>query len=268
MTMKLNSYSRLQGALVIGLMAAGVSFADTIVVTYEGAGVQTPDTTAICGVADVTCDIGTETFNSYTGSWNGTADFVGTTGITGTYSGQYYLQDANAYGGAGGTGKYIDVDPGESYTLSLSVNGVPGVNYFGLWFSALDAGNLMQFYNGSTLLYSFTPADFINLVGACSGSNLYCGNPNNRSEDSGEQFAFLNFFDTTGFFTSIVFSEGGSYSGDFESDNHTVAYLNPPDPSGTDLYAPEPGGLGLFAAGGIVLALGVSRRRGGPSQIG
>jgi hypothetical protein len=124
--MKLNSYSRLQGALVIGLMAAGVSFADTIVVTYEGAGVQTPDTTAICGVADITCDIGTETFNSYTGSWNGTADFVGTTGITGTYSGQYYLQDANAYGGAGGTGKYIDVDPGESYTLSLSVNGVPG----------------------------------------------------------------------------------------------------------------------------------------------
>jgi len=37
---------------------------------------------------------------------------------------------------------------------------IPGVNYFGLWFSALDAGNELQFYENNTLLLTFTPVMF------------------------------------------------------------------------------------------------------------
>ena len=159
---------------------------------------------------------------------------------------------------------------------------MPGVNYFGLWFSALDAGNLLQFYDKGALVYSFSPADFINLVGACTGTNQFCGNPgppsspnpNNRN-DAYQQFAFLNFFDTNGYFDQIVFSEPtGASSDGFESDNHTVGYLNPPTPdSGSLIYnnpggAPEPGTLGLFVAGGILIALGVRRRRLASARIG
>ena len=95
--------------------------------------------------------------------------------------------------------------------LQLSTaSGVPGMNYFGLWFSALDAGNLLQFYSGNNLLYSFTPNKFIDLVGSCAGAaDPFCGKKPNTifsGRDAGEQFAYLNFFDTDGFFDKIVFS--------------------------------------------------------------
>ena len=241
-------------------MAAGWSFADNIVPTFEPAGVQTPNSTAICAGAS-TCIVGTETFDFWFGGGFST-DFGTGNEITGTYRGGFQSYAADDYGGAGGGGRYPEIFPADgSYTLTLgTASGVPGVNYFGLWFSALDGGNLLQFYQDSTLLYSFTPDDFIALVGACPGSNAFCGNPNNGA-DSGEQFAFLNFFDTTpdGYFNRIVFSQTGG--GGFESDNHTVGYQDPPNPTGNDIYTPEPGSLWLFAPGGIVLALLAGRRR-------
>jgi hypothetical protein len=131
---------------------------------------------------------------------------------------------------------------------------IPGVNYFGLWFSALDNGNDLKFYDGSTLLLDFTPALYQKLVGACP--NAFCGNPNSgkfHGEDSGEQFAFLNFFDTTGYITSIQFTE--TTSAGFESDNFTAAYQDPSNPSGTVIGdTPEPGSFVLLLCGLIVLA--------------
>jgi hypothetical protein len=184
--------------------------------------------------------------------------------ISGTYTVPPLIYQADQYGGAGGSGYYPEVFAGTngtgSYTLTLSVSGnIPGVNYFGLWFSALDAGNELQFYNGSNLVYTFGPAQFITLVGSCAGGdNLFCGNPNNRSEDSGEQFAFLNFFDMTGYFNEVVFSESGG--GGFESDNHTVAYQDPPSPYGPVIGAtPEPGTFALLSTG--LLALMNLKRR-------
>ena len=50
-----------------------------------------------------------------------------------------------------------------SYTLTLS----NPVNYFGMWFSALDQGNQLTFYNNSTLVFTFTPSDYAQLVGVC-----------------------------------------------------------------------------------------------------
>ncbi len=233
----------------------------SIVATYEPAGVQWPDQTALCAGTS-TCVVGTETFDSwYGGGFSFTTAPNPAGEITMSYSGGFQSYGADEYGGAAGTGRYPEIfSSGGSYTLNLSASGtLPGVNYFGLWFSALDAGNLLQFYNGSTLVYSFTPADFITLVGACDGSNPFCGNPNNPGEDSGEQFAFLNFFDTDGYVTAIVFSESGG--GGFESDNHTAGYLDPIHSSGTLIYTPEPGSFGLLLIAAAAMAFRFRRRR-------
>jgi hypothetical protein len=138
------------------------------------------------------------------------------------------------------------VDDG-SYSVSLATSGLPGVNYFGFWFSALDAGNLVEFYSGNSLVYSFTPLDFAGLVGDCTGSNPYCGNPNAAfaGDNPGEQFAFVNFLDTDGFFDRVVFSETAGVGG-VETDNHTAGYVDP---------VPEPGSAALAVAGIALLSL-------------
>jgi hypothetical protein len=245
-------------AALAALICAGSAAAlkgDTIVATYEPAGVQTPNTTELCA-GSTECYVGMEDFNSWSGTkpFSGTYPELATVGsLTGAinfdYTGSLTRSAANAYGGAGGTGYYPTVTD-SSYTLTLTVSGdIPGVNYFGLWFSALDNGNQLQFYENTTLLYTFTPADFAALVGACPGS-AFCGNPNN-GDDANEQFAFLNFFDEDGYFNKIVFTE--TTSAGFESDNHTVAYMNPVVPSGTLIDGPEPNSMALLAAGAAIL---------------
>jgi hypothetical protein len=221
--------------------------ADTFTVTQLGAGVLTSATTT-----------NVENFNSGLGAGN-TTTFNGS-GITGTYSGDFQINVPDQFGGAGGTGMYIDTttpggNPG-SYTLSLN----KGVDYFGLWFSALDAGNILQFFDGSTLLFTFDAASYASLVGNCP--NAYCGNPSGSfaGMDSGQQYAYLNFLDSTGNnITSIVFTENPAV-GQFESDNHAIAQ-NVATIPGTPLNpTPEPSTLMLFGTG-ILGVAGAIRRR-------
>ena len=241
---------------LIGAGAASMAYGDSFVVTYAPAKTQTPVASTLCAGAS-SCWLADETFTTSTKPTTAVFTPVVSTGvatgsITGVYSGAFTLSNNYQYGGAGGTGHYATVT-NNTYTLTLSTSGsVPGVNYFGLWFSALDAGNELQFYNGSTLVYTFTPALFSSLVGACpNASNAFCGNPNN-GQDTGEQFAFLNFYDTTGYFDKIVFTETGTAG--FESDNHTVGYMNPVDPTGTVIGAtPEPGSMVLLLTGLLAL---------------
>lgn len=227
-------------------LAAGAqgALADTLAISTLAPGVQAPT-----GVTNFY-----ETFNNVTPSGGMlTTNFNGST-VTGTYTGAFGILPASAYGGAGGSNYISTTGAKSSYTLTLN----SAVNYFGLWFSALDAGNVIDFYNGKNLVYSFSPTNFIGLVGACP--NAYCGNPNNGL-DAGEQFSYLNFYDATGTFNQIVFNETQTNGAQLESDNQAVATLTSA-PGGTPVtgVTPEPASLFLFGTGLLGFA-GVFRRK-------
>ena len=219
------------------------AYGDSFLASYLAAGVQAPQATA-----------NYETFSSIT---PGSAvspfitNFNGST-YTGTYTGSVGWYAADQYGGAGGTSTYPETFSGYSVVIN------PSANYFGLWFSALDVGNQLQFYRDNTLLYTFTPQDFIQLVGACPGT-AFCGNPNSQflGQNSGQQYAYLNFYDSDGLFNKIVFGESGG--GGFESDNHAVAVLSAA-PGGTPINpTPEPAPVGALLLGLGLISLGKLR---------
>ena len=135
------------------------------------------------------------------------------------------IRPADAFGGAGGTGKYLTINANinaadTSTTLTLATP----QRYFGLWWSAGDPNNVLQFYSGSTLLETFTTNSVVNFINKQSNKSAYYGNPNN-GKDTREPFAFLNFFanpsDPSVTFDRVVLTNSGS-SG-FEQDNHTIA---------------------------------------------
>ena len=208
--------------------------------------------------------IGIETFNSDGNLANGIAQTITTSfpttinnipnisGFSATISGVQIVA-ANQYGGAGGTG-YFGADYLSTTTVTLNQN----VNYFGLWFSAANAGNLITLYNNAgTQIYSFDVQQLISLI---SGSAYY-GNPNAlyQGQDPQEPFAFINFFDTNGTFNKITLS-----GPNFEFDNMTVgSYATT---SGTLISAaqpvPEPSSFASLAVGIAALAgmAGFARR--------
>jgi hypothetical protein len=140
---------------------------------------------------------------------------------------QLYIKSADNYGGA--------VDAKNPDGSRYSVQGVgtsvststlkldKASSYFGMWWSAGDAKNVLDFYSGKTLVAEFTTASLMDPLPA-----EYDGNPRNRMLDSWEPFAFINFMgDPTTSWDKIVMRNDGS-SG-FESDNYTsrVAAWNP-----------------------------------------
>jgi hypothetical protein len=237
------------------------AFADAIDVTYGAPGQENASSTVVSN-ANV---LGVDTFESQpTGSTGFTTDF-GTGGlITGTYAGDPVITGVNQFGSAGGVGNQIDALHGtEGYTLSLATAGIPGVNYFGFWLSALDSGNELAFYRSGVEVGTYDPAQLIAALGTCSGSNSYCGNPNANflGQNAGQPYAFVNFVDADGYFDEVAFTEAPGASGNYESDNHTVAYCSNASSciTGNSLNVPEPLTLSLFGAG--LLGLVAMRRR-------
>jgi hypothetical protein len=208
--------------LIAAVTVATAAKADAFFLNYEAPGVQ--NTTAAFSVS------GVETFNEQpTGVGPGFTTDYGTGGaITGAYSGANGVQinSADVYGGAGGTGNYVVAFGNTPYTLTLTADPIKdpqGINYFGYWLSALDAGNQVSFYKGGVEVGALTPADVIAKLGT---SGPYYGNPNPpfQGGDSGEPYAFINFYDMSGTFDQVVFTEDPAVGG-YESDNHTVGFF-------------------------------------------
>ncbi|MFM7447257.1 MAG: PTPA-CTERM sorting domain-containing protein [Leptolyngbyaceae cyanobacterium] len=129
-------------------------------------------------------------------------------------------------------------------TLALNIS----QKYFGLWWSAADAGNKIEFFKGGTSLYSFDTTALVSYVTSNPG---YLGNPNPGVPSVNEYFAFVNFFAGTGTdFDRIVFTNSSAISF-FESDNHTIAETfnnTPGDPLVVPTPALLPGLIGMGVA--------------------
>jgi hypothetical protein len=251
-------------SLLTGAAHASVPFT----VSYEGEAPGVQNTTATFSTT------GVETFETIPlGTGNSFTTDFGTGGaITGTYT-NVQINAADQYGGAGGVGKYAVAFGSDPYELRLS----GGVNYFGYWLSALDAGNLVTFFSGGQELFQFRPQDVIDAVNATATPSEYYFNPNpNFAGQNNQPYIFLNFFDTAGTFDKIVFQETPA-SGGYESDNHTVGInvinpglgtnvpLNqsnqPPIPVANVPGVPEPASWALMLIGVGVLGGSLRGRR-------
>ena len=148
------------------------------------------------------------------------------------------------------------------------------VHYFGFAWGAGDDNNRVSFYNGASLLGTFSSLDIQALLtnptvtavnGSIYNSPDYLGQPGSgHTINNGENYAFVHFLITAGT-DRIDFFNTNTGTG-FESDNHTIR-TTAPNVAGSSLVfvtnltvAPEPGTLALLllgAAGGLV----VKRRR-------
>ncbi len=241
-----------------------IAFADQLAQTYLQPKVEAVSSAQLSPASSsVTPYFGTEIFNELpTGTTGFTTNFnTGTmsgnlgNNITGTFSGSFTIAPHDQYGGALGAGNYITTSSVTGSDLKLThTNALPGINYIGMQISALDAGNTLTFYRAGVQVGQYTPANLIQQVGACpSTSNGYCGNPT-TSENANQQYAYVNFFDLSGYFDEIKFTE--TCCGGFESDNYTVGYVdanavfqatNVPEPSSTATLLAALAALGLTA---------------------
>ena len=135
---------------------------------------------------------------------------------TGTFN-QLNIKNADQYGGANNSNYSVQGVGSTVSQTTLNLN-TPS-SYLGLWWSAGDASNVLDFYSGAngtgTLLAEFTTANLLKVL-----PKTYDGNPNtgNLGKDAGEPFTFLNFFATPeNAWASVVFRN--SSSSGFEADN-------------------------------------------------
>ncbi|MCE0484150.1 MAG: hypothetical protein LV479_07930 [Methylacidiphilales bacterium] len=221
-----------------------LAFASLILTSKAAAGIidvyastSTDQTSFLAGVGGAT----TETFG--TGGNSNLNSYTSTIG-TFTSSGTFRIQGADQYGGAGGTGRYFvfGAQSGSASPVTITLTG--SEDYLGMWLSAADANNGISFYNGTTLIGRFSSQSLLTLLGnttvtAINGtvyqSSSYFGNPNNRTQDSGEPFVYLDFVAVGTTFNKIVLDNSGSTATGFESDNYTI-YGSATVVPGTDVF--------------------------------
>jgi PEP-CTERM motif len=231
-------------------LAASQANADPFTITLENPGAQQSSLFLDPSKFGVT-DVYQENFDSYNAKVYNHLNFDGSSKY-GSYD-TSLIRNVDVYGGAGGTGSYFDVNTNLGGPAFTTLTLKQPERYFGLWWSAGDPNNVLQFYSGNTLVVTFHSSDVINFINSESSTlqHQYLGNPNNGG-DPGEYFAYLNFFadpkDQSVTFDRIVFSNSGN-SG-FESDNHTIA-ASYTTISGTPV--PEPSTFAMMGIGGVAL---------------
>lgn len=217
---------------------------DALVVSFAAADVQNfPDSDA--GDTDTVAAISFNTSGtpSYTaaGLTNGSTitarNIVNNSNVSiGTGSGTLSLNNAVVWGGAGATGQYAQ--PGQTnnrWTLTFTNT----QRYLGLWWSAGNADNNLQFLdgNGNALLSpAFTAASITSALlngNSCPATEPtaaqiaanswmgYCGNPNSAYSYVNEPFAFIHFRFENGFRRVQMWGTG------FEFDNLTFSETIP-----------------------------------------
>lgn len=159
------------------------------------------------------------TFNNLPLGQNQNAQWAG----TGSFDNLYILA-ANRYGGApdaanpDGTNYSVQSDTlggGVTPSTTLTLNSQSA--YFGFWWSAGDATNVISFYKGGDLVAKYTTETLLDVL---AGQPAYKGNPIDRSVNASQSYAFINFLGLDGTtWDKIVLTNLGE-SG-FESDNYT-----------------------------------------------
>ena len=186
--------------VVLALMTVGegsIFGASSMVVTYEVAGVMTSPVLSSYTYDFNSIGTGSKSNISWTG-WGG----------TGTFS-SVKVNPPDQYGGANNSNYAFSSDSTQT-TLALSTR----VSYFGIWWSAGDSGNILDFYSGATKIFTFTSSVLDGL------STSYNGNPNSafRGQNSAQKYAYINFFVQSGEQIDKVIARGSN----FESDNWTL----------------------------------------------
>ena len=186
--------------VVLALMTVGegsIFGASSMVVTYEVAGVMTSPVLSSYTYDFNSIGTGSKSNISWTG-WGG----------TGTFS-SVKVNPPDQYGGANNSNYAFSSDSTQT-TLALSTK----VSYFGIWWSAGDSGNILDFYSGTTKIFTFTSSVLDGL------STSYNGNPNSafRGQNSSQKYAYINFFVQSGEQIDKVIARGSN----FESDNWTL----------------------------------------------
>lgn len=172
------------------------------------------------------------------------------------------VKNADLFGGAGRTGRYMSLTGMSSGQVSMTLALDAFQSYIGFWWAAADPGNVVELYSGTTLLGTFNSAIALSQL-----SSSYNGNPNPPGGNIGEKYAYLNFFATDGSaFNRVVFRQLNS-SG-FEMDNISIRSdpVEPPLP-GTEIpgsivvTTPEPSTIVGSGLGGFILTAVRRRHR-------
>ena len=274
----LMKFATLAFAGAVALLGANVAAAGSFIITVEAPGVQ--NTTATF----VNNNSGVQNFDSLgTGLHDGALTVNFGSDISGTYN-NISIVERQFYGGAGTDGNFAaagfnvpndwstyedQLQDDGIYSLTNIVNNADGnnsgVNYFGLWISALDAANTITFCKDGDVIESFNTRDILSYV---QTDPLYLINPNNgefTGPNDNEYFVFVNFYGDVAF-DEIQFKEdltGKWLLSIFESDNHTLGVWREMggDPIYPPAVVPEPASLVLFGTGLGILGLATWRKR-------
>jgi hypothetical protein len=213
--------------------------ASAVTITYEA-----PNVVAASSSVGATVKNDFESLSISTGNYanypNSTFSFIDAA-TTHSYTATYDNLEVAKYGnstqtaGAGYTGKFAVNTKSTSVTnpaitttnLTFTDNTAStaaGIKYFGLFFSSLDAGNQLTFYNGNAVIAQLSISNFSRLV---SNSSSFNGGPYSQPG------VFFNFYADAGEqFTKIAFTQTTT-GGGFEHDNHTFRVPDAEAVSGT-----------------------------------